>query len=325
MLELLLTREPPWSVLCVGPGYSHARMVSGGPKLLKAANPWSKAKLIQSDLDKLRLQVNASLNKLAWDKFKPITEKLVASLQDFVRANPGSWGAVMKTATNLIFDKSLAESNYSPMYAELCVELAKAIEDPEQAQPQAATAAGATAASSTAGAGGAGAGAGTEPAAAAAAPATAPQAQKSSHKEFRRILLDRCQHEFQRERPTIDSASSAADPSASASGGSGGGDDGSAARKQKQRMLGNIRFIGELYKKNMILERTMHSCVEHLLCKRWGPNDTGTLPGAGAGVEPGDADAENSRYVARCGHAVACGCMVLFLLLFFFPRFLRRT
>ena len=34
---------------------------------------------------------------------------------------------------------------------------------------------------------------------------------------------------------------------------------------QKRRMLGNIRFIGELYKKAMITEKIMHECVLHLL------------------------------------------------------------
>ena len=33
----------------------------------------------------------------------------------------------------------------------------------------------------------------------------------------------------------------------------------------KRRMLGNIQFIGELYKKNMLKENVMKTCVEHLL------------------------------------------------------------
>lgn len=37
--------------------------------------------------------------------------------------------------------------------------------------------------------------------------------------------------------------------------------------KLKKRMLGNIRFIGELYKKGMISTKIMHKCIEHLIGK----------------------------------------------------------
>jgi hypothetical protein len=35
--------------------------------------------------------------------------------------------------------------------------------------------------------------------------------------------------------------------------------------KAKRRMLGNIRFIGELYKKKMLKENIMHECIRKLL------------------------------------------------------------
>lgn len=35
--------------------------------------------------------------------------------------------------------------------------------------------------------------------------------------------------------------------------------------KAKRRMLGNIRFIGELYKKRMLKELIMHECIRKLL------------------------------------------------------------
>lgn len=36
--------------------------------------------------------------------------------------------------------------------------------------------------------------------------------------------------------------------------------------KARQRSLGNIRFIGELYKLKMLTARIMHGCVKKLLC-----------------------------------------------------------
>ena len=35
--------------------------------------------------------------------------------------------------------------------------------------------------------------------------------------------------------------------------------------KTKKRMLGNITFIGELYKKQMLRDRIMHFCIMRLL------------------------------------------------------------
>merc|ERR1711968_280665 len=35
--------------------------------------------------------------------------------------------------------------------------------------------------------------------------------------------------------------------------------------KQKNRLMGNIRFIGELFKKALLAEKIMHKCVTHLL------------------------------------------------------------
>ncbi|MQL36405.1 hypothetical protein EI006_26805, partial [Escherichia coli] len=35
--------------------------------------------------------------------------------------------------------------------------------------------------------------------------------------------------------------------------------------KARRRMLGNIRLIGELYKKKMLTERIMHECIKKLL------------------------------------------------------------
>jgi translation initiation factor 4G len=42
---------------------------------------------------------------------------------------------------------------------------------------------------------------------------------------------------------------------------------------QKRRMLGNIRFIGELYKRGMVIEIIIHSCVQHLLKDPQNPSE----------------------------------------------------
>ena len=47
----------------------------------------------------------------------------------------------------------------------------------------------------------------------------------------------------------------------------------------KSKMLGNIKFIGELGKLNMLHERILHQCVKQLLEKK---KDTPTTPAAEA-------------------------------------------
>ena len=38
--------------------------------------------------------------------------------------------------------------------------------------------------------------------------------------------------------------------------------------KNKRRILGNIRFIGELFKLQMLIEQIMHDCIFKLLCSK---------------------------------------------------------
>lgn len=56
-------------------------------------------------------------------------------------------------------------------------------------------------------------------------------------------------------------------------------------------MLGNIQFIGELYKKSMLKENVMKTCVEHLLNATKELNGDRTLKGLK--FISGDVDEDN--------------------------------
>ncbi|MCO5579506.1 hypothetical protein L7F22_033361 [Adiantum nelumboides] len=79
---------------------------------------------------------------------------------------------------------------------------------------------------------------------------------------FKRVLLNKCQDEFHRGEKEQAEASAVEE---------GGNENMSAEEREekrvlaKRRMLGNIRFIGELFKKNMLTERIMHECIRKLL------------------------------------------------------------
>ncbi|XP_022770145.1 eukaryotic translation initiation factor 4G-like [Durio zibethinus] len=79
---------------------------------------------------------------------------------------------------------------------------------------------------------------------------------------FKRILLNKCQEEFERGEREQEEANKVEE-------------EGEAKQSEEQReekrikarrrMLGNIRLIGELYKKKMLTERIMHECIKKLL------------------------------------------------------------
>eukprot|EP00897_Mesotaenium_endlicherianum_P003219 jgi/Mesen1/2925/ME000175S02080 len=94
-----------------------------------------------------------------------------------------------------------------------------------------------------------------------------PEGQKIT---FKRVLLNKCQEEFERgvaetqeaERAEGDGEEKISD------------EERAAMRvKARKRMLGNIRFIGELYRTGMLTERIMHECIKTLLGEVESPDE----------------------------------------------------
>ncbi|KAK4728398.1 hypothetical protein R3W88_021386 [Solanum pinnatisectum] len=87
---------------------------------------------------------------------------------------------------------------------------------------------------------------------------------------FKRLLLDKCQEEFERgEREEAEADSMEEDGAVKLSEGKR-----EEMRLQtRRRMLGNIRLIGELYKKKMLTERIMHECIQKLLGQYQTPDE----------------------------------------------------
>lgn len=81
---------------------------------------------------------------------------------------------------------------------------------------------------------------------------------------FRRLLLNKCQEEFERGEREEQEANKADNEGEDESKLSEGVRE-ELRLKARRRMLGNIRLIGELYKKRMLTERIMHECIKKLL------------------------------------------------------------
>ncbi|KAJ4950620.1 hypothetical protein NE237_027452 [Protea cynaroides] len=79
---------------------------------------------------------------------------------------------------------------------------------------------------------------------------------------FKRLLLNKCQEEFERgEREQAEANRDDEEGEIKMSG-----EEREMKKTQaRRRMLGNIRLIGELYKKKMLTERIMHECIKKLL------------------------------------------------------------
>ncbi|CAH8360762.1 unnamed protein product [Eruca vesicaria subsp. sativa] len=76
---------------------------------------------------------------------------------------------------------------------------------------------------------------------------------------FKRLLLNKCQEEFERGKKEEEEASRVAEEGQT-----------EEEREEKRlnvrkRMLCNIRLIGELYKKRILTEKIMHACIQKLL------------------------------------------------------------
>ncbi|KAK8639806.1 hypothetical protein V6N13_138175 [Hibiscus sabdariffa] len=87
---------------------------------------------------------------------------------------------------------------------------------------------------------------------------------------FKRLLLNKCQEEFERGEREQEEANKVEEE--------GEAKQSEEEREEKRikarrRMLGNIRFIGELYKKKMLTERIMHECIKKLLGEYENPDE----------------------------------------------------
>ncbi|KAI4378040.1 hypothetical protein MLD38_015581 [Melastoma candidum] len=87
---------------------------------------------------------------------------------------------------------------------------------------------------------------------------------------FRRLLLNKCQEEFERgerEQEEADKVHEEGEAKLSEEGRE------EKRVKARRRMLGNIRLIGELYKKKMLTEKIMHECIMKLLGQHQTPHE----------------------------------------------------
>ena len=218
-------------------------------------------------------KILALLNKLTAEKFDTITRQLVVLLT----TNQGLGLQLLRDTVTIIFEKALDEAFFASIYSDMCQKINNEVNDlfiPHYAaeiklQQEAAAVIArdeahklATLAEQT--------GTKDDLVASEEAEIRAKKAEelalqsiddKKKKNVFKGILLNECQRVFQK---GIDEIKDESKTSVELE---------ELRSAQKRRMLGNIRFIGELYKKGMVIELIINICIKHLLKDSQNPSE----------------------------------------------------
>lgn len=201
-------------------------------KLKRADNAWKRDQNEENDTTKKVMEVRSLLNKLTLEKFDKIFLQIV-------EIDISSMDALIGIVKE-IFEKPLYEPKFSSMYAELCRRLDQTI------QP------------------------------------VLDRKDPDGHYNFKKILLNNCKEEFVRfanssankendiekdpksekedSKPPVEGEETKEAPATSKE------EEEMKAVRAKRRMLANVRFIGELYLKDLLRENIIHkNCIQKLL------------------------------------------------------------
>ena len=210
------------------------------PALQKTENKWKigGAGTTQA-LGETAKKIKGILNKVTAENY----ERLCGSLMELVTASVTTVGQLTEVV-RLIFDKALTEPSFGHLYADLCVQVNDSFPSLKETPLDPATGAPLC-----------------DPATGAPLPAR--------DVTFKRILLNKCQVEFEEIDDDSMRAAATAAATATAAGGAGSAaaEEAEAARMRlKARKIGNIKFIGELFKRKMLSEKIIHmNCIHNLL------------------------------------------------------------
>lgn len=212
-----------------GGGGGDSGASAGGLK--KAEHAWGGSKASADGKSPAQVAIGI-LNKLTLEKFDALSDKLISH----VIANMDDLDSFVAE----VFSKAIDEEFFAMIYARLCRKMADA---------------------------------------------KVPGKEDKAIDGFKKILLNRCQKEFEA-ASKADSDSDAKEAAAKAkkekdAEAEGGAkklspeetkkireeerEAGYAKNKVKRHMLGNIKFIGELFKADMVTEKILRHCIKHLM------------------------------------------------------------
>lgn len=219
-------------------------------KLNESANAWKPTFMGQTgpivnvvattdedlnNIEDLCKRVRGILNKLTPEKFDPLLEQLQALNID---TNEKLSGVI-----SLVFEKAIDEPNFSAAYAQLCQKLSKPMEEKEEAERKSS---------------------GNK------------NSKDSTQAVFKKQLLNKCQTEFDNHVANENSIRLKLLPLQTELNETTDSNRKMELRMQleeeerklRRRSVGTVRFIGELYRQNMLTTNIMEWCVVTLLNMR---------------------------------------------------------
>lgn len=209
-------------------------------KLNESANAWKPTFLgapvaataaDSNNIDMFCKRVRGILNKLTPEKFEPLLDQLQALKIDSTEKLSG--------VISLVFEKAIDEPNFSQAYAQLCQKLSKPMEEKEEAERK-----------------------------------SGEKSNKDTGQAvFKKELLNKCQTEFNNHVANENAILEKLKPLHTELSQIGEGHRKTEItmqleeeeRKLRRRSVGTVRFIGELYRQNMLLTSIMEWCVVTLL------------------------------------------------------------
>lgn len=241
----------------------------------RAQDAWKRAcgDALPEELITLR-EVKQILNKLTDDKFDLLTTQILGL---------GILGSnVMSGVIDMLFEKAVEEPRYAPLYARLChriaiheIEEKKRLLSPEEF------------------------------------------AQAGNHSQFRKLLVTKCQHEYDakrayssarleriRNQEAAESGVAAVEQSKPQYSGELTEED-YVMIKTKRRVLGNMRFIGEIFIVGLIPAKIMHAVIQELLADVSNPEEEEVesvcrlIPTIGAALDIPESTALWEKYIER--------------------------
>ncbi|XP_076817515.1 eukaryotic translation initiation factor 4 gamma 3-like isoform X2 [Clavelina lepadiformis] len=200
------------------------------PELKKSENPWMPSKLDSKATESTEEAQTAEVLRQVRSILNKLTpQKFSPLMQKFQQLAINSEQR-LRGVIDLIFEKAIDEPGFCEAYANMCRTMS---------QLRITT------------------------------PATSGQSQQQTAiVEFRKVLLTRCQREFEKDRQNEEVLSKLRQKLEEATTPETKQQCKEkldvAETKERRRMLGNIRFIGELFKLKMLTESIMHNCVMSL-------------------------------------------------------------
>lgn len=198
-------------------------------QLKEAENAWKPSHL-QKSAD-VELDTRAELHRQVRSILNKLTAQNFAALSEQFQALPIDTTEKLADVINLVFEKAVDEPNFSECYAQLCLFLSNRSKQMDET---------------------------------------------SECKVFKRKLIEKLQHEFEQNVANQHTMEAALKPLEVRLKTAEAAKDSAAIRETKQliaeeesrirrRLVSTVRFIGELFKLDMLLVRIMNRCVQILI------------------------------------------------------------